>query len=220
MNPYILAIYVISVVSVFIPLTAAVIQWKKLPKELSPLRWLLSASFVSDVLMYVTAMIYRNSYPVGNTYLIIQFFVLLYIFSLSLFNKNKKYALFLGIAYIIFYVLDVIFLESFMRLTTHANVVSSLIVIILSLWYLYKLLNELLITDIQRLPMLWITFAALLYYGCTIFIVLANNWLLSNAEASQLNMWIVHNFFNITKNILFAIALWKNFQIVRSSTLS
>lgn len=206
----------ISTASVLIPIGFSVGQWRKMPKDLSPLKWILVASLICDVLMYLTGKYFRNSYPAGNTYLLLQFLILLYMFSFH--HKSRHTAMIIGISYLMFYIIDVIYLESFLKVTTIATVISSLIVITLSLHYLYKLLSELTVVHIHRFPMLWVIFAFLLYYSCTLFILLANNYLLKNIAHSQSNMWVVHNFFNITKNILFAVALWKNYQIVRSST--
>lgn len=209
----------LSIASVLIPLFIVAIQWRKLPQELSPLRWLLIASLVCDILMHFTGLWFQNSYPVGNAFMLIQFYILLYIF--RFYHRNKNIVIFLGVGYLIFYVFDISYFENFLRMPANAIFFSGLIIIILSLQYLYKLLNELSITHIHRLPMLWLTFAVLLYYACTLFVILASNYLLVIETTLHLKMWVVHNFFNITKNILFAIALWKNYQVVRrSSTLS
>lgn len=212
-----IAITLLSVASVLIPLAIALLQWKKMSKQLSPLRWLLVASLLSDILMYITALTFRNSYPVGNAYLFIQFSILVYIF--SFYYENKKIILTLYFVYIILYVVDIIFFESFLRFASNVNALSNLILIILSFHYLYNLLKEPPVVHILKLPMLWLIFAVLIYSGGTLFVFLANNYLLTNLNSSQNTMWILHNAFNIIKNILFAIALWKNYKIMRSSTL-
>jgi hypothetical protein len=215
---YIIFIAILSVGSVLLPLTLAGLQWKKLSGELFALKWLLIASLLSDVLMFFAGVYFKNSYPVGNVFLIFQFSFFLYIF--SLYRKRKDVVLIIWITYLTYYVLDVIFIENFFRVVPYASAIASFILILFSFQYLYKLLSELPTLHIQRLPMLWVTFSILLYSGGTLFIFLANNYLLTTHTDWQHGMWVLHNIFNILKNILFAIALWRNYKMVKSSTLS
>jgi hypothetical protein len=95
-----------------------------------------------------------------------------------------------------------------------------LVLIGFSLFYFYRLLNELPIIHIQHLPMFWVSVSVLTYYAGNFFLFLVKNYLVYGESGSHKLMWILHNLLNITKNLLFAIALWQSYRKARSSTLS
>jgi|JI10StandDraft_1071094.scaffolds.fasta_scaffold656717_2 hypothetical protein len=208
----------ISATSVLVPIILAGIQWKRLSGELSLLRWILIASFLADVLSLILIKNSISPTPLGNAYLLIQFSLLIYMFSHS---KKKKFILAtIYSIYLIFYIINLVFFQSFFEFNTHSIVVSSLILMFISTHYLYKLLNELPIVYIDKLPMLWVAFAVLFYYSGTFFLFLANNYLLKVFEDDYALLWTLHNLLNVTKNLLFAVALWQSYRAMKSSTLS
>jgi hypothetical protein len=71
-------------------------------------------------------------------------------------------------------------------------------------------MNNLQVDTIQSVPMFWISFGVLAYFGGTLFLFLFNNVLMKYQPANHQLVWILHNVLNITKNIFFAIALWKS----------
>ncbi|MEK6783397.1 MAG: hypothetical protein AABY93_16970 [Bacteroidota bacterium] len=87
----------------------------------------------------------------------------------------------------------------------------------LSLYYLFTLLKELPTATIHRLPILWISFAALGYYGGNFFLFLFSNYLTKSIDGSLAILWVLHNILNVIKNILFAIGLWQAYHNPNSS---
>lgn len=205
----------VSSLSVLIPLGLAIAHWKKLPNEISLLRWALIASFIIDLTSFFFMNFSMNTHPLGNTYLFIQFSILFYIF--SFYNSRKKVLRFLYAFFVFFYAINLFFIQSPQVFNTNSNVIASLILIGLSISYFYRLLNELSIFHIHRLPMLWLSFATLIYYSGTLFLFLVSNYLFQSTDEVNIMMWILHNLLNIIKNILFAIALWQSYRTVRSS---
>lgn len=204
--------------SVLIPLFLAVIQWNRLPTDISKLRWIILIALFVDALSLLLIKLSINTYPLGNSYLLIQFVILLSLFSGHLKCKVLIKSFFIG--FMIFYLVNLLFLQNIFEFNTNSNVAASLILIFLTLLFFYNLLNELPIVHIHKLPMLWISFATLVYYAGTLFLFLANNYLTRMAAPSHKLMWILHNLLNITKNLLFAIALWQSYRKTKSSTSS
>jgi len=204
-----------SAISVLIPLGLAIAHWKKIPTEISTLKWVLIASFIIDVTSFFFMKFSMNTHPLGNAYLFIQFSILFYIF--SFYNSRKILLKFLYAFFVVFYAINLFFIQSPQIFNTNSNVISSLILIGLSISFFYRLLNELSIFHVHRLPMLWLSFATLIYYSGTLFLFLISNYLFQSTDESNIMMWILHNLLNITKNILFAIALWQSYRTVRSS---
>lgn len=204
--------------SVLIPLMLVFASWKKLTVELKPLFWILLVSLLSDALALILMQYSIHTHFIGNIYLIAQFSLLILIFRKQL--HNNRIVDFILALFILFFIINISFFQGPWVFNSVSNVVACLILIAFCLFYFYRLLNDLPIVHIQQLPMLWITFAVLTYYGGNFFLFLVKNYLTYGDAGTHKIMWILHNLLNITKNILFAIALWQSYRKVKSFTLS
>lgn len=201
-----------SSASVLIPLSLVIIQWRRLPDNIALLRWLLIFNAIADTVSYVLAIhLSINNQLVGEVYMFIQFTLLLYILGNQL--ELKKI---LKVALVVFYGISLIILKSYAMSTSALNAVASLVLIIVSIVFFYKLLHELKVDAIHRQPILWIAFATLFYYSGNLFLFLTSNYLINQTD-HFMAMWTLHNILNFTKNILFAVALWQNYRTVKSS---
>ena len=206
--------------SVFIPLVIALAHWKNLWSDLKPICLVLILSLASDLLSLLLIKYSQgsNTYLIVNIYLIIQFSLLVLVF-----RKQLPYPTITNIILLLFITFCMVNITVFQgpwEFNSVSNVIASLILIAFCIFYLYRLLSELPIVHIQHLPMLWISFGVLVYYGGNFFLFLVNNYLTHDESGPHKLMWILHNLLNITKNILFAVALWQSYRKVKSSTLS
>jgi len=208
-----------SSTSILIPLILAIIQWRKLPVELILIRWILIFSLVVDATSLILMNFRVNTHPLGNAYLLVQFTLLFWTYSFFQ-EKLKAFLKILFCGYVLFYLVNLIFFQSIFIFNTNSNVVASFILIFLALAYFYKLMHELPSIHVHELPMLWISFAILAYYSGTLFLFLASNYFFRSSNETARMMWILHNLLNITKNILFAIALWHSYRRLKSSISS
>jgi hypothetical protein len=204
--------------SIAIPLSIAMLQWKRMTDELKILRTLLIVSLLSDLLSLVLIKNSLNTYWIGNIFMITQLSLLIIIFRSQLQHSSVINSILL--LSVIFCLLNIGFIQGPFVFNSFSNVIACLILISFCLYYFYRLLNDLPTIHIQHLPMLWISFGVLTYYGGNFFLFLVKNYLTYGETGSHKLMWILHNLLNIVKNILFAIGLWKGYRKVRSSTLS
>lgn len=204
--------------SVVIPLTLVILHGRKMSRELKPLFWILLISLLSDALALILMQYSIHTHFIGNFYLIAQFSLLVLIFRKQL--QNSQVIDFVLILFMVFFVVNISFFQGPWVFNSVSNVVACLILIAFCIFYLYRLLNELPIVHIQQLPMLWISFAVLTYYGGNFFLFLAKNYLTYGEAGSHKVMWILHNLLNIIKNSLFAVALWQSYRKVKSFSLS
>lgn len=221
MRPEFLLAY-ISIGSVFIPIAFALANGKKLLEELKPLRWILFISLSCDLLSLGISLTgsMRNTHWIGNIYMILQFSLLVLTFRRQL--QSNRIIDIVHIAFVVFYVVNISFFQGPWIFNSVTNAVACIILIVLTMYYFYRLLNDLPTDHIQSLPMLWVSFAVLVYYAGNFFLFLTANYLTYEGvgKGTHLLMWNLHNLLNIIKNILFAIALWQSYRKVRSSTLS
>lgn len=202
-----------SILSVLVPLGFAIVQWNKIPSDISTLRWLLIVGLVSDVLGSILGSFAINNLWVGDVFMFIQFTILLYIFSRQFQRKLPFVVVYLII--VLFYSFAYPFGNQAMVTLVRSNAVDGLLLVIISIAFFYKLLNELKVTNIQRLPILWISFATLFYYSGNFFVFLASGYLEQDPDTFIL-FWMLHNVLNVIKNILFAIGLWQSYRTMRS----
>lgn len=208
--------------SVFIPLTIALIQWKKMWDDFKPLCIILILSLATDLISILFIQYSNNpntnTYLIGNIYLIAQFSLLVLVFRKQL--PNQRIIDVILVLFIFFCIINILLFQGPWIFNSVSNVVASLILMSFCMFYFYRLLHDLPIVHVQQLPMLWISFAVLTYYAGNFFIFLVKNYLTYGESGSHKLMWILHNLLNITKNILFAIALWQSYRSVKSSILS
>lgn len=209
---FFLFIAYLSIASVLIPLSLAIPQWKRIPKEISSLRWLLVAGIIVEILGRILGIMGQPNALVYDVFMFIQFTVLMYIFS---FQFERKVLLIIAYAGIVaFYSIGYFLNDDDLTALVSSNAIDGLVLISISLIFFYKLLSELKVMGIHRLPVLWIAFATLVYYSGNLFVFLAMHYVQTD---DFLLTWKLHNILNVVKNILFAIALWQTYRTFKTS---
>lgn len=205
----------ITISTIFVPLGLAIIQWKKISPDIAALRWLLIASLVFDLVMVIMALQGINNLGVGDVFMFIHFITLLYIFSRQF--TGKIFFVTAGLMVALFYTAGFFAGTSFaipIIALSRSSAIDGLVLITVCIAFFYKLLNELKIVNIHRLPILWIAFATLFYYSGNLFVFLASNYLETDVDSALL-IWNLHNILSVIKNLLFAVALWQSYRTVR-----
>lgn len=204
-----------SIFSISIPLIIAFFQWSKLPARWSSIRWILITSLLGDVIGLISKVFWKNTFFVGNLYLLIQFCLILYI--LYNYIRYKKVVIFLFGVYMVYYIFNLFYFENILMFLTTANTVGSLVIILLLLYFFYQQLTEPVVIEMQKTPINLIFFAFLLYYGGSLFVFLTSNYFLTFFKGTNFQIWMIHNVCNILKNILVAIALWLHYRSAKLS---
>lgn len=212
--PFPILIAYLSASSVLIPLTFCFFIKGKIAQEIKILIIILMMSFLCDGLSLIFIRYSINTHPIGNFYLFVQFSLLYYLFYLRL--NSLRVLRWVSILFGIGYTMNLIFFQGFLRFNSYSNVGACILIIGMSLSYFYMLVKEMPTPYINRLPFLWIAFAALTYYGGNLFLFLLGDYLTTGFGGSRAFVWILHNFLNITKNILFAIAVWQTCRSPKS----
>lgn len=202
----------ISIFSVVIPLSLAIVQWNKIPRDIAALRWLLVSGLILDVTQRTLGILSMKNQWTGDIFMFIQFTTLFYIFSLQ-FERKSIFKVTYSVV-VLFYGLTLLFVDGAAAII-RSSAISSLVLIVVSIAFFFKLLNELKVVNIHRLPVLWISFATLFYYSGNFFVFLASSYLEQDPKAFILFWMWVHNALNITKNILFAVALWQSYRTMK-----
>jgi hypothetical protein len=170
---------------------------------------LLLLSGLSDGISLI--MVYKelNSWPIVNLFFLAQFVVMYFVFSSEYRSRFNK------VAFCVFFVYAIVnyfFLQTPGYFNSNTSYAGALIMLLLALFYLFRLFRELPVERVQDLPMLWISFAVLIYFGGTLFLFLFNNYLITNEPGTHRIIWVLHNMLNVAKNVFLSIALWKHYR--------
>lgn len=200
--------------STLIPFLIGISNLKVLSRQL---KWLLAICF-SALIADSTALFLMinsvNNWPVLNLFSVVQITLFLIILDIDLKISWHKYLLFL---FVLFAAINLFFVQSINSFNSYSSYLGAVLLITLSLVYLFRLLRDLPTVDIYKFPPLWVVFAILTYYGGTLFLFLFNNYLLSINLVTHKSIWVLHNSLNILKNLFFALALWQHYRNVRLS---
>lgn len=198
----------ISAGSVIIPIVAVLATRKSRSKEITLLLYLLIASLASDLIGLILFQFSRNSYFLVNFFLLIQFLICYQLL------VNTKSAIFLRIipwAFVIIFSSNYFFIQGPWVFNSYSNSIACLILMFFSLRFFYFLLRDLPEENVLRIPLFWIAIAVLTYYSGNLLLFIVNNYLTLGSEGSHSAMWILHNFLNFFKNLIFTIAIWQNY---------
>lgn len=199
----------ISAFSVIVPLSLVFFQLTKLSKTFKFILYLLISSVLADCISLILISNGINSWPVVNLYFIVQFIFLYLVFTQSI--KSKVLQLFFY-TFIIFCLVNYSVIQSPLKFNSISSYSGALFMLVLALSYLYRLFWNLPVERVQDLPMLWIAFAVLIYFGGTLFLFLFNNYLIDNEPGTHQAIWVLHNMLNVSKNVFLSIALWKHYK--------
>lgn len=197
----------ISSLSPVIPLALSFKADKPL-KEVAYIRYLLVASLLFDAAALLFAYNGINSYPIANLYLLMQAWILFSIYKLQLATKTKAIeGVRLGFA--LFFIVNYFFIQTPSLLNSYSISISGVTFMFIALYYFYNLLQKLPEFYIHKMPMVWINIAVLVYYSGNLFLFIFNNYFTAGIDGNQRFVWMLHNILNITKNILFFVAIWQ-----------
>ena len=204
-----------STVSVIVPLALAIYQAKHLKSYSRLILILLLFSLLADGLSYFLSRRAINTNWIVNYYLLIQFSLFGMIYLIEL--KRPRFLMLIALVFVPYFVIGTMFFYGLFDFNTHVNSIAGLILVGISIYYLYHLLKELQVDNIAKVPMFWISFAVLCYYGGTLVLFLLNNLTADNYPNSHRMYWTFHNICNILKNILLAVGLWQSYRNLKQS---
>ncbi len=207
-----LVIFGCTIVSTLVPFSFGLIGFNRNPFYLKLLFALTGVSLICDIASFFLPYLKINPNYVGNTYRLVEFAILLTIYYHA-FNNRKMLILFLsiGLLYISLFTMNLVFLQQ-EKINSYTETFSALVFISLSVTLFYRLMKDLPTLQIHRLPMFWINTAVLIYFAGNLFVFILTNYLVSILKNDLAVYWTFHNLLSITKNLLFAIALWQNLR--------
>jgi hypothetical protein len=205
-----------SMISSLIPWFLGLTKFRRISLPQRLLVGLTGASFFCDFISWAGYHLWKIQVNyISTTYILIDFILLYVIYYHALGVKHSKLFFLLGIAYIAFYLSNMIFFQK-TNINSYSEVLEASLFIGLSLGYFYKLMKELPNFRIQSIPLFWISVACLFFFCGNLFLFAMTQYLVNFKRDSFFIYWSFHNGLSVIKNIFFAVAL----SIVPSSKTS
>ena len=198
-----------SLASALILLLIGFLQWKWLQGSVKLIFWVVVASVTADVVSLLLMNNRINTWPVINLFFLIQFGLLFQILGA---NGNTSFIQIILWGCIAFGLFDLFFFEGPKTFNSYSSYATGILMIISALTYLYKLLSEMPVEKVHTLPLFWLAFGVLVYYGGNLFLFLFNNYLITHLPQNHQSIWELHNVLNISKNVFFFVTLWINYR--------
>ncbi|HTD41966.1 MAG TPA: hypothetical protein VK671_15160 [Mucilaginibacter sp.] len=203
-----LVLVYVSVISGFLPVFAALYNYRQLSPVLKIMALFCLLSVISDTISLVTAYILRLTF---NTPFVMHLFDMMAVvfFTLIYFKAFyapvlKKITLILGTVTVLIMLFNCIFIEGIRVYPSISNTALSMFLIVLSLTYFFQLLSRQEFMYIEKQGLFWINSGVLFYYSITIFLFMLFNKI---SGEHKIYYYMTQSITNIIANLLYSVGL-------------
>lgn len=187
--------------------------YKKLPKEMKYISWFILTSFVIQVIASILFYNGENNLPLLHIYTVVGF-VCLIIFYNQIFDGliKPKILWILSTVFVLFSVINSIFIQDIYTFNSYALSVEAVIIIILSLTTFVFLMND--IVKKKRMAVIksisWINAGLFIYYSSSLLVFYFGNMIINFSRTPLVHYtWFIYALFSIIMYFCFFIGLWK-----------
>jgi hypothetical protein len=197
----------ITVASEFLPLLAALYNYRRLDQVLKLMALFCLLSVIPDLAGIINLFLkarYNNLFLMHLYDLMaVVFFTLIYYHA---FYKPvlKKITLILGGITLLIMISNEIFIESIWMYPSVSNTILCLLCIPLSLIYFYEILSRQEFVHIEKQGMFWINAGVLIYFSINIFLFMLYNKI---GSTEMHNYYMMQSVSNIVANLLYSVGL-------------
>jgi hypothetical protein len=199
----------LSAVIVLLPIIISLIKFKALGPHLKALSFFLYITAILEVLSLYCASRGINNFFLFHIHTVFEYGCLALVYY-YLFNSKIIKRVLLGsiVLVAVFAIADPIFIENIASMNTIPRFINSILLIVLSMLFFYKIFIDMKIFPLGSHPMFWINTGILIYFSGTLFLFIFSNSLMEQSDQTYWESWIIHSILNILLNLFFAIGLW------------
>lgn len=192
-----------------LPLGIGLMFLKRLGRDQQILVGIIGFSLVVEILAHWIATWRTSNLPLLHLYAPIEFIAFAYIYKLWLSEWWGKKVFDLGIiGFVAFSVINTLFFQSIDQWNSNAILMKSVLLMILSIAFFYRVLDQMSIDTLSYSPRFWINVSVFLYYSGSLLMVSYTNFIFNEINDGFLLIWYFHTGFNILHYLLFGIGLW------------
>ncbi|MBA4057372.1 MAG: hypothetical protein C0490_21845 [Marivirga sp.] len=142
---------------------------------------------------------------------IIYFCALTVVYYHALGKRYTKSFLTIGILFVVVALINLLFIQK-MDNNTYTKVIRSIILISYCVFYCYRLMVDLPVQHLHRVPMFWYNSGILIFNAGTLFLFLFTNYLVEVLHNDLLIYWTLHNILHIIQTLVIIFGLWMDLR--------
>lgn len=201
----------ISVFSAILPFIFGILKFQVLNKQLRILFIYIVVCLLTEASgIFVAKYSIKSYYLIQNIFTGLEYFLItaMYYIEFSS-NRNRISILFISFAYLLFLLYFIIVAENYFNTDSISYTVESIILVVWSVYFFYKVQSERTIISLTQYPFFWVNCAVLIYFSTSSVLFLCNDFIEHCGKALFQKLWSLHLIGNIAYNCLFSVALWK-----------
>jgi len=209
----------LQIVISFLVVLMAVLHFKRRSTESK----LMGLSFIFGPIAYLSFGILnlkgKNVNIPQSIETMLYFLVLTMVYNFTLGGRYKKLFLAAAIFFPTFAVSNLLFGQQNDN-NTYSQALRSIILIAYCILYCYRLLVDLPVQHLQRVPMFWFNSAILIFNAGTLFLFLFTSYLVEVLNNDLLIYWTFHNILSIVQYSVIMVGLWQDLRNIKSRSSS
>lgn len=198
----------LSMYSIALPLTVGLVLYHRLQHIQKVILLLVLLSVSTEIIAHLVRYQGNIQNLIYSLFTVLEYMLLAYVFAQGV-KPFLKQPFFWKIttSFLLFVIVDMIWISGIEQFNSYSTAIEGLVLILFSLIFFYKTLQDLKIKHLEREPLFWISTGVLLYFSSSLFIFLFTNYVNSSNRALFI-IWGIHGIFSILLNISYSIALW------------
>jgi hypothetical protein len=197
-----------SILSPVLPLVVGVAKRRELSQPFVILITLVAIAFAAELIMVLLAVGGQNNLVVSHVFGLVEGALLISFFHEVLRMPKRRYR-YLLTAFILLYISISILFDNILEFNTYSRSFEALLMVVFAILSLHLFYVKEEDIFIEKSPEFWIVIAVLIYFSGGLFSFLLSSDMLSQSPDHFYGSWIIHNFSNLVRNILFTIGLWR-----------
>lgn len=200
---------IISTYSILPPLVVGLIFYKKLNTNLKLLNIFLWFCLAIELGSHMLIAYKTSNLFLSHIYVPVEFIFISWIYQRSLNHYfTVQWLRTICAAFVAFCIFNILFIQSIWELNNYPRALESLIMIIYSLFYFYKIFQEAKIKYLEKEYLFWLSVGVLVYFSGSLFIFIFSNFMIGEEKIYRYYIWEIHGALNILLHITFTIAIW------------
>ena len=197
----------ISQFSSIIPVVIGLFFYNKLNKLFKRLFLFLLFFVLMEYMAHWLATELGNNMPLSHIFTIIEFGMLLSIFTTH-FQVITKYYYVLLLLFIFIAIIDAFVLKNIDAFSSLAKPIESIIFTIAALYFYYNNINQNQNIDLYKQPMFWFSTSILVYFSINFFMFLLFKTIIKEAVNTNFIEHNIHSITNTSANLLYSMAFF------------
>lgn len=205
-----------------ITILVVALKYKAKPLYIKWMGWMALFSVVCHILGFLFAFVIQNraNVRVGEIYALFEPLFIIIIYTQVV--QSKKYSrIFFSVyaVYAVFHLLNFLYIQTFYS-TSYGKALSSIIFMVLSVDFFYRMLKELPAEELSSYPMFWFNVAVLIFFSSVLILHIFTDYLVVVLKNDMLIYQSFRNVMRFVFNILVAIAVWQDLKPRLKSNVS